>query len=233
MSLIRLGMKLRRSCMKHMRQRMKVTRCRLSLPWMGLSFYAIKVEHLRAPGGFRMGDPTIPDDSKVFGLELRLDKAYEGIDELWPEGIEKLPLRGVWYTKEEFKAEIDSARSPWKKKRAARDVLRQFSIDKPANKLVASKLLEDLRDTMAGQHGSDNENLTTMGFKPKRKRRPLTPAKQTLANKKKLDTRKLRGTMGKRQKAKLKFEGDLTVHVKPDGTSEAIPTPQPTPEQPQ
>jgi hypothetical protein len=41
-----------------------------------------------------MSDRGIDKDAQAFGLELRLDAAYEGIDKLWPEGVEKLADMG-------------------------------------------------------------------------------------------------------------------------------------------
>src|SRR5579871_4240140 len=124
----------------------------------------------------------IPADAKTYGLELRLDAAYEGIDKIWPEGVDKLPLRGKWMTKDEFKAAIDAERKPWKTVRAAKAAVRQFSINKKGHKQTGSQLLDDLKDTMASQHGGDSEKLTEMGFKPKRKRRPPSTATVILAN---------------------------------------------------
>ena len=164
---------------------------------------------------------------KVYGLELRLDTAYEGIDDVWPDGVDKLPLRGKWYTKEEMKALIDAERQPWKKVRAAKAVVRQFSIDKTGHQQTASQLLEDLKATMSTQHGPESETLVTMGFKPRRKRRPLTPAQTLEANVKRQETRKARGIMGRRQREALRYEGNPTVHIAPDGTMRIDPGPPP------
>ncbi len=164
---------------------------------------------------------------RVYGLELRLDTAYEGIDEVWPEGVEKLPLRGKWYTKEEMKALIDAERQPWKKVRAAKAVVRQFSIDKKGNTGTAGQLLDDFKATMATQHGAESENLVTMGFKPKRKRRPLTSAGLLQANEKRKLTREKRGYLTKKQKEALKYEGNPTIHIAPDGSMRIEPSETP------
>ncbi|HZV02163.1 MAG TPA: hypothetical protein VFF73_35975 [Planctomycetota bacterium] len=164
-----------------------------------------------------------------YGLELRLDTAYEGIDKVWPEGVEKLPLRGKWYTKDDMKALIDAERQPWKKLRAAKAVIRQFSIDKKGHKETAGQLLDDLKVTMSSQHGAESEQLVSMGFKPRRKRRPLTSQQAADANEKRQKTRKERGVMGRKQRAALKFEGDVTVRVAPDGSAEIVPAPSSPP----
>jgi hypothetical protein len=174
----------------------------------------------------------IPADAKTYGLELRLDAAYEGIDKLWPKGVDKLPLRGKWMTKDEFKAAIDAERQPWKVVRAAKQVVRQFSIDKPGHKQTATQLLDDLKNTMATQHGGECEKLTEMGFKPRRKRRPLSSEKALQANAKRKRTRELRGTKGKRQLAAIKYEGTPFIPVKADGTSVVDPDGPPPPATP-
>jgi hypothetical protein len=166
---------------------------------------------------------------KVYGLELRLDTAYQGIDDIWPEGVDELPLRGKWYTKEEMKARIDAERQPWKNVRAAKMVVRQFSIDKAGHTHTASQLLDDLKATMTTQHGAESQELVTMGFKPKRKRRPLTPAQTLQANVKRQETRKERGIMGRKQRAAIRYEGDVTIHIAPDGTSSIETTAPPSP----
>jgi hypothetical protein len=95
-----------------------------------------------------MSEDGMNPNAKSFGLELALDLAADGIDAVWPAGVDKLPLRGNWYTKDEFKAEIAAANKPWKDVRAAKAVVRQFSKDKPANQLKAKQLLADLKATM-------------------------------------------------------------------------------------
>jgi hypothetical protein len=175
-----------------------------------------------------MSESGYNQDSRVYGLELRLDVAYEGIDKIWPEGVDKLPLRGKWMTKEDLKAAIDAERQPWKKVRAAKAVIRQFSSDKSAHKQTASQLLDDLKNTMSAQHGGDSENLIQMGFKPKRTRRRLPGEEATLAKAKGTLTRQKRGTKGKKQLEAIKFEGTPVVHVKPDGTSVIHPDGAPT-----
>jgi len=167
-----------------------------------------------------MSTDAFNPNAKIYGLELQLDKAVEGIDAAWPAGVDKLPLRGQWYTKEDFKAEVTATRKPWKDVRVAKAVVRQFTQDKPANEAKAKQLLADLKATMTTQFGGESETLSQFGFKPKAKRRALTSEQQTLANAKRLLTRKARGTLGKRQREAIKYDGPPPhVRINADGSS--------------
>ena len=166
-----------------------------------------------------MSEAGLSDHAKSYGVERRLDILLEAILKSWPPGVDKVFIRGVAMTRDELAAKVEETRSIWKRVREAKALIRQFANDKPQHKAVANQLLDDAKVSLASHVGLESETLTAFGFAPKRRRRKLTSEQEALRVAKLRETRKARGTMGRRQREKIKFNGEVSVFIEPDGTS--------------
>jgi hypothetical protein len=165
------------------------------------------------------GDDGLNPNTKVYGLELRLDTATHGINEAFPPNAKEVYLQGVPYNQSALRAEAADVVAPWKAVRAAKAVIRAFARAKPRHVARARTFLGNLQASMVSQYGATNETLTKFGFKPKKKREPLSSEKQIIRVAKGKKTREMRGTKGKAQKAAIKFVGDPTVLITPDAVA--------------
>ncbi len=64
-------------------------------------------------------------------------------------------------------------------------------------------LLRELRVVVMAMFGPDSPQASALGFRPAKKRTPLTPAQKVARAAKSLATRKARGTLGSRQRVAL------------------------------
>jgi hypothetical protein len=180
-----------------------------------------------------MSDDGLDPNAKVFGLELRLDMAVEGIKSAFPPGVTEVYLRGIPYTQPLLLAEAQNVLAPWKGVRGAKGTIRTFANSKPATIDQGREFLGALLVSMASHYGEDDETLTKFGFKPKKKRKPLSSEKEVIRVAKAKKTRELRGTKGKRQKAAIKFDGDAHVLITPDAVMHVTDVSVPPPAAPQ
>jgi hypothetical protein len=169
-----------------------------------------------------MGDTSINDDAKVHGVERRLDTVHEAVLNHWPEGVAAITIRGVAMTREQLVARVDEERAAWKRVREAKALIRQFSHDKPEHKRTGTQLLDDVKVGLAAHVGLESEALAAWGFHPKRRRRKLTTGEEAIRVAKLRETRRLRGTRGKRQLEAIKCTGPVTVFVNEKGESTAV-----------
>jgi hypothetical protein len=117
----------------------------------------------------------------------------------------QLPLGGKMYTQAEAADFIDS--------RALAVLAVQQAKAAWIAAIAAFKKLDaevdiverDLRNLVIGACGEESQTVKTFGFAP-RKKPVLTPDQKTAANLKRAATRKKRGTMGRKQRLKVKGE---------------------------
>ncbi len=162
------------------------------------------------------------DKAVVRGTELRLNTAFTGVTASFPAGVQEIVVNGKKLDRTALLQEIESVRAPWKSAREAHAVIRQFTQDKPDHKLRADELLAGLEAAFVAHFGRESEELTKFGFKPYKRRRPLTVEENILRTAKGKLTRAKRGTLGKKQRAALKAEG--TPEVRIDGSGMKIGT---------
>jgi hypothetical protein len=163
------------------------------------------------------------------GLELRLDTAIDGCMKSFPPGLTSLTVQGVSYTQATLEAQLTSMDAPYKTARSAHAALHAFTAQKPAIEAAAKQFLADLKSTLAGVVGSNNQILAQWGFPVSKPKKPLTSEEKVLRAAKAKLTRQKRGTLGKRQKAAIKQTSTPSVQVNSDGTSEVIASPPPPP----
>lgn len=164
------------------------------------------------------------DNAVTRGMELRLDLAIDGIEKAFASVLQTVTLRGVTYTKDELLKKFLEVAGPWKDARAAHELLRQWTQNKPAQFKVAQGLLADFKAALSAQVGRESEVLTQFGFSPLRQPRPMTVEEKLLRTAKAKLTRQKRGTMGKRQKAEIKATENPAVSIAPDGTMKITST---------
>jgi hypothetical protein len=167
-------------------------------------------------------DTALNPAAKVYGWELRLDTAANGVKNAFPATASEIVLHGVPYTQPALLAEAQDVVAPWKAVRDAKAVIRAFAQQKKALIERARKFLGQLHVGISAHVGLENEILTAYGFKPKRRKKPLPVEKNAIRVAKAKLTRLRRGTKGKRQKEALKFTGQVQVQIGPDGTPQLI-----------
>jgi hypothetical protein len=152
------------------------------------------------PGAQRYTLTSIPAGK----LRRRLVPLRAGLSAMLPEG-QTLPfVRGQKVSRETLLSEIDAAL-------VAFTAMDQLVVQLRQQRLAVRKLLPAMRGALeaieAGLrlfYGASNPTLRHFGLKPSQPRRKLDSEEQLVANTRKLETRKIRHTMGKKQKAKLK-----------------------------
>ena len=144
------------------------------------------------------------------------------------QNVPSLPLAGSTYTMAALAALVQSridaantvvnARAQWVDSSAAYETLNT----------KVTRVVRDLRQYVISVHGPDSPVLADFGFTPP-KRAALTPEELVARAQKAAATRKARGTMGKKQKAKIKGTVATTAPAAPpDATAPAVTPAVPT-----
>jgi hypothetical protein len=74
----------------------------------------------------------------------------------------------------------------------------------------ALQYFAEIKGVITGYFHAGSPLLTSFGFKPKKARAPLPAAKKAEAVVRAGETRKMRGTLGPKEKLRLKYEGPVT-----------------------
>ncbi len=144
------------------------------------------------------------------------------------QNVSSLPLAGTTFTmatlEQLIQSRIDAAnavanaRAHWVDASATYETLNTN----------VTKVVRALRDYVINVYGEDSPVLADFGFTPT-KRSPLTPDELVAKAQKAAATRKARGTMGKKQKAKIKGTVTTTAPAAPpDATAPAVTPAAPT-----
>jgi len=147
------------------------------------------------------GDHPMPRHAKATKI-ARDEGMIAGITKTFPED-EKFIIRGVWHTPQtlaaEYRQHLELLREV-----TTREVEWRTAVDQE-RKLEASLkgLHEYVKMYLAGRFGPSSPALRAFGLKPQKKAVTSVETK-TLAIMKRLETRKLRKTMGKKQRKKIK-----------------------------
>ncbi len=169
------------------------------------------------------GDANPDKKSRIFGLELKLDTAIDGLLKSLPANVTSLPLRGVSTSIPDVIKQVETTEKPWKDVRAFRAAISTILVNRPADKASALELLNDIQVGLASQVGSESPVLVACGFTPRKKRPKLSSEKKVLAAAKAKLTRQKRGTLGRRQKEAIRVTGTPQVTIGPEGTTVVPP----------
>jgi hypothetical protein len=155
----------------------------------------------------------LPDPGARDPLRTTLRALQQGVAALIPDGTVLQTTRGP-LPKAQILAELSDALAAYAEldahRRAARQALLQIETAAAANR----RLAQQLKDLLLGYFGRGDARLGQFGMALRAGPRPLTSEAMVLRAQRVRDTRALRHTMGKRQKAAIKGEGtySLTVH---------------------
>jgi hypothetical protein len=114
---------------------------------------------------------------------------------------------------------VDTAKAEYEQALAVRDEAI------PATKKTAGVVTQ----AVLAYCGGDTTKLTQFGIEPPKERRQLTSEEYVARAQKAAETRKLRGTLGKRQKEGVKSQSDVTVSTTSTLPGTPAPSPAPTP----
>jgi hypothetical protein len=170
-----------------------------------------------------MSDPGIDKKAVVRGVELRVDKAIEGLQTAVPAGVTSLPIRGVMVSIADLVLRGQSADKPYKDMRGHRAGIAALMQTRPKDKETALEFLSDLQAGLVAVLGGDSQTLVQFGFSPRKKRTKLSPEKNVIRAAKARLTREKRHTLGSRQKEALGSAETPPVTIAPDGTVVAPP----------
>lgn len=177
-----------------------------------------------------MSTPTGMEPKDVIrGIELRLDTAKHGLETGLPEGTASLKVGAATWKIPALVTHIGGLEKPWKDLRALRKAIDVIMRARPKDHAGALDFLADLKAALVGVFGRESGELRKFGFKPERRRKPLTPEKNLRRRKRAEKTRELNHTKGPRQKAELRAAlEDETLLVTPTSV-EVVPPDQATP----
>ncbi len=157
---------------------------------------------------------ALPDPGARDPLRMTLLGLQQGFPALIPDGTVLQTTAGP-LSKAQILAELASALATYAAldayRRAARQALTEIETATPANR----RLAQQLKDLLLGYFGRGDGRLGQFGMALRGAPRPLTSEAKVLRAQRVRDTRTLRHTMGKRQKAAIKGEGKLSIAVHP------------------
>lgn len=150
-------------------------------------------------------------------VEQLLRSSLSGLDQAVPQ--ETLVVNGVLLTKTDLKNRLASLIAPYDAATAAQAAASEAVKQREAAEPDAAVFARAFVTAVEAQVGTDPKTLGGLGIAPPKVRRQLTVEEKTAAAAKARATRKLRNTLGSRQKASLKAQGPVTVSVSgPDTT---------------
>lgn len=114
------------------------------------------------------------ENAVIKGVELRLDTLIAGLTSHLPPGTTTIVVNGVARPVADIIKSAQEANRPYKEKRAARAILRQWGLSKERDRHTALDLLADLKPALATLLGRENVELTHFGFSPQKPAAKLT-----------------------------------------------------------
>ena len=153
-------------------------------------------------------------------IESFLISVQKGLDKNMGDK-ETVVINGKAVGKEQLLAQIEAMKKPYDDVEAARqDVTRLVNIRDAAEE-KAAVFAEALEAAITSAWGTDPQVKARYGVPPPKNRRELTVVEKLQMVAKSQETRTQRGTMGKRQKAKIKATGEVSVSttLHPPGTA--------------
>ncbi len=144
------------------------------------------------------------------GLRAKLERMLAGARDL-PDGS-SLPAAHGAMTKQEVVSELEDAVAKFEAVDAQLVALKEARLAVLVSVDALLELHTERKAALSIVLGRKSPMLLHFGLKPHQQRRPLTPEESVVRAEKARQTRILRHTMGSRQKAMIKFDGQ--IHVK-------------------
>jgi hypothetical protein len=156
--------------------------------------------------------PPLAAGKAATGLRLQLQLLMSGIQALLADGAQIGSVNSPM-AKADVVGELSSALEEFAAVDQAFIALAQARLTLQADLPKIKALFERVELAMRQELGQTNPQLVQYGLKPKRPRRPLTPEELMVRTAKANQTREIRGTKSKKQKAKLQFKGQVVVRT--------------------
>jgi hypothetical protein len=125
-----------------------------------------------------------------------------------------LVIDGVTYDKEALLQKLQEVNGPFKKAEDLRVQSSNAIKERDASEGAAATFAEKAALGLQYLFGSDANVMAAYGLTPPKARRQLTPQEKVARAAKAAETRKLRNTMGSRQKQAVKATGEVEVTAK-------------------
>jgi hypothetical protein len=165
---------------------------------------------------------VLPDPGARDPLRVALRSLEQGFEVMIPDG-NVLPTKDGPLSKAQILAELSAALAVYTEldvhRRAVRSALLRIESASAANR----RRVQQLKDLLLGYFGRGDARLGQFGMASREGPRPLTPEAKVLRAQRVRETRALRHTMGKRQKAAIKAQGKYAVTVQTEIGNMALP----------
>ena len=162
-----------------------------------------------ASGTTTLGMTTVPVAKLPKGFEVSLQKLLSGVQTQLADGSSLSAVNGT-YTKAQMVSALQSAIALYTNVAAQETVLASTRITQKAGIPAARQYYAELKGVITGFFHAGNPVLADFGFTPKKAPTALPAAKKAESAVRGSETRKLRGTLTKAQKAALKYTGPVT-----------------------
>jgi hypothetical protein len=188
--------------------------------------------------GTTQGLITVPVAKLPKGFEESLQKLLAGVQTQLADGSSLTAVNGS-YTKAQMVSTLQSAIALYTGVAAQETVLETARITQRAGIPAARQYYAELKGVITGFFHAGNPVLPDFGFTPKKAGTPMPAVKKAESVLRSAETRKLRGTLTKAQKAALKYTGPVTAASVPSAAPVVVAaapavvvqpaTPAPTP----
>ena len=161
-------------------------------------------------------DANVPGGAPVVapkGFRLQLSQMLAGWEQVIPAGS-VVTSRGGTLAQATILAQLEAFMADYTSLDSAELALKTARVQEAQALPAAKALLAQLKEALTSLFGANSPQLARFGMKPKTSRKPLSAEKAAVRLAKLRNTRAIRGTMGKVQKADLK-SGPMTVTVAP------------------
>jgi hypothetical protein len=166
---------------------------------------------------------VLPDPGARDPLRVALRGLQQGFAVMIPDGTVLLTKDGP-LSKAQILVELSDSLAVYTEldahRRAVQQALTQIESAAAANR----RRVQQLKDLLLGYFGRGDARLGQFGMTSREGPRPLTPEAKVLRAQRVRETRALRHTMGKRQKAAIKAQGKYAVTVQTHGGNTALPS---------
>jgi hypothetical protein len=161
------------------------------------------------------------------GLRERVERLLAGVEAMPDDSV--VPIHGGSIAKADLVAKLTEEVAKFQAVDAQLMALAVARKEVLASAKALVELLADLKDSLRVVHGRRNPVLAAFGLKPHADPRPLSSEERVARAVKARETRRMRHTMGVRQKAGIKFQGaiDVTSKLRPS-LEAALPTEPPS-----
>jgi hypothetical protein len=158
------------------------------------------------------------------GLRQKLERMFAGVSQSLPDGT-SVPTPDGPLSRDEVLAQLSKGMARFEAVDAQLIALQQTRKLLLKDAAELHRICNMLNDSIAAIIGRDSPRMEHFGLKSRKPRQALTSEKKLVRAVKARETRRLRHTGGKRQKAAIRYRGpvDVSVQFNPATTPESPP----------